>query len=199
MTKTSNSKIGQKYLFSELYYPTPAVIVEKHGQSAAVVWGIIFGLSQIPIKSGGLGYCNASQVTIGKKAGLTRKTTRAKIDLLVKNGWLEDLTPELIKKPHHYVAGDKAIQSFLRGKLPNMGRNYPSQPPEQSEDPSNMGKNYPSTWGKITPDMGKNYPQIDSLKESLKESINKDSSSSSSSGKNKKTLNQVISNKDDED
>ena len=124
MTMTPNTnKIGQQFFFSGRYFPTPEVIVQKHGQSAAVVWGIIFGLSQIPQKKGGLGYCNAARETIASKAGVSKRTVIYKIDILVKDGWLEDLTPNRTHKPHHYVAGDKAIQSFLGGKPADEGCN----------------------------------------------------------------------------
>ncbi len=143
MTKTKNSKVGEKYFFRKTYFPTPEIIVQQYGRSTAVVWGIIFGLTQIPKELGGLGYCNASKETIAKKADMTTRAVRPKVALLVDEGWLEDLTPDRTHRPHHYVAGDKAIQSFL-GPKPKKGRNdFPPNAQEDANQPPKGRNEFP--------------------------------------------------------
>jgi hypothetical protein len=84
---------------------TPVIdnVVESVGLSSAIVFGRIWRYCQMID-----GVCKASQETIADDLGLSRATINKHIEVLVMNGYLQDITPNLVGHPHKYKDTGKA-------------------------------------------------------------------------------------------
>jgi len=85
------------------FTPCLDTIVEKYGLMTAAVYGRVWRYSQ-----GKQGYCSASQTSIADWLRVDRSTVNRHIQLLVKNKYLKDLTPEVRNRPHKYRPTKKA-------------------------------------------------------------------------------------------
>jgi len=79
------------------FTPLPDLLVTKYGQITATVWGAAWRFCQMED-----GICRASMEKIGKRAGVSRQTAQKHMDILTRDGFFEDTTPNLKNKPHIY-------------------------------------------------------------------------------------------------
>lgn len=86
------------------YTPVPDVIAQDPdlGSVSALVWGLVWRFSKL---EGGA--CYASQSTLAFYTGISRKTVTRHLQALCEKGYVEDLTPDLLGKPHTYVPTNK--------------------------------------------------------------------------------------------
>lgn len=91
---------------------TPIIdsLVQELGLITAAVFGRVWRYCQ-----GENGVCTASMERIAKDLGLGRATVMRHIHILVDNGYLKDLTPDLVKRPHTYADTGKAGLSINIG------------------------------------------------------------------------------------
>ncbi len=84
---------------------TPCIddITQKYGIVTSAVFGRMWRFCQ-----GSNGICNASQAKIAKYLNVSRQTVLTHIKILVKDGYLEDRTPNKKNKPHTYADTGKA-------------------------------------------------------------------------------------------
>lgn len=87
------------------FTPVPDMVVYHLGWEYAIIAGIIWRYSQMRD-----GYCWASQARIAERAGLSRETVNIKIKKLISSGFVEDLTPGIRGKTHHYKLTDLAYE-----------------------------------------------------------------------------------------
>lgn len=90
---------------------TPLIdeIVKRHGIVTAAVFGRVWRYCQMPD-----GICYASQETIATELNISRKTVNEHIEILIENGYLRDLTPDVKNKPHSYAdTGKIKLKSTL--------------------------------------------------------------------------------------
>jgi len=90
MTKTILTKIDG-------FTPLPDLIVNKYGVITAAVWGSTWRYCQMSD-----GVCRASLEKIAKRIGVSRQTVITHLEILVKDKFFEDTTPQLKNKPHIY-------------------------------------------------------------------------------------------------
>ena len=96
MSKTVMSKVGG-------YTPVVDSIIQKHGLITAAVFGRAWRYCQMTD-----GICKASLGTIAKRLNLSSKTISRSIQILCNDGYMTDLTPDIIGKPHTYADTGKA-------------------------------------------------------------------------------------------
>lgn len=89
---------------------TPLVdsLVKVYGPAAAAVWGRIWRYEQMPG-----GKCTASKETLAEGLRISVRTAQRHIDKLIKDGYLEDLTPNQRNKPHELITTAKARIEFI--------------------------------------------------------------------------------------
>lgn len=90
---------------------TPLIddIVRNYGITVAAVFGRMWRYCQMVD-----GVCKASQETIANDLGLTRKTVNQHIALLLETGYLKDLTPDTLNRPHIYAdTGQAAFRASI--------------------------------------------------------------------------------------
>jgi len=96
---------------------TPIIdsIVSELGLMSAAVFGKVWRYSQMPD-----GVCTASQERMAGELGITRISVNQHLKILVASGYLKDLTPSLVGKPHTYADTGKAgvLISFTANKQP---------------------------------------------------------------------------------
>jgi hypothetical protein len=86
------------------FTPLITSIVKAHGIYCAAVFGRMWRYCQMEDR-----VCRASQDTIANDLGISRATVNQHIDTLVKNGYLEDMTPNLRNAPHTYRDSGKVV------------------------------------------------------------------------------------------
>jgi DNA-binding Lrp family transcriptional regulator len=84
---------------------TPSLVnmTKKYGLITAGVFGRVWRYCQMDE-----GICTASQTKIGEDLRLKRETVWHHIRILVRDGYLKDLTPDYVNRPHHYGDTGKA-------------------------------------------------------------------------------------------
>jgi polyhydroxyalkanoate synthesis regulator phasin len=85
------------------FTPVIDILAKEHGLVRAAVFGRMWRFCQLSD-----GVCKASLETIAEGLGIDKATVMRHADGLSKNGYLEDLTPELRNKPHTYRDTGKA-------------------------------------------------------------------------------------------
>ena len=93
------------------YTPVPDKLVRDYGFEVAYVWGKVWRYCQMAN-----GSCTASHETIANRAGMSRRTLIEKLNVLIRDGYIEDLTPGLKNKPHTYCTriGEDKITSTMQ-------------------------------------------------------------------------------------
>lgn len=93
------------------FTPVPDKLVREYGFEVAYVWGKVWRYCQMAN-----GACTASHETIAKRAGMSRRTLIEKLNVLIRDGYIEDLTPDLKNKPHTYCTtkGEGKITSTMQ-------------------------------------------------------------------------------------
>lgn len=91
---------------------TPIIdsLAQELGLITAAVFGRVWRYCQ-----GEQGVCTASMERIAQELGLGRATVMRHIHILVENGYLKDLTPDLVKRSHTYADTGKAGLSINIG------------------------------------------------------------------------------------
>lgn len=85
------------------FVPAPDILIEEYskiegyGYVTALVWGKVWRYCQMKD-----GVCTASLKRLGDELGMSEKTIQRHVHQLVKDGYLEDITPNLRNKPHVY-------------------------------------------------------------------------------------------------
>lgn len=72
-------------------------LVEAYNRECAAVYGAVFRFTKMES-----GKCSASQTKIGKRIGLKRPAVNKYIQILIKDGYILDETPDVKNKPHVY-------------------------------------------------------------------------------------------------
>ena len=80
----------------------PDEIINEIDLLTAVVYGKIWRYCQLKD-----GVCKASLSTMSSELRLDKRTIRARIRKLISSGYIRDLTPDLVHRPHVYVLTDK--------------------------------------------------------------------------------------------
>ncbi len=112
---------------------TPVIdaLAEELGLIPAVVYGVAWRFCQMKD-----GVCSASLETIAKRVGISRATARRHIKALCVAGYLEDLTPEMLHRPHRYRDTGKAqIIGLVTAKV-GESESATSEPVGVSERPT---------------------------------------------------------------
>lgn len=93
------------------FTPVPDKLVREYDFTTAYVWGKVWRYCQMQS-----GACTASHETIAKRAGMSRRTLIEKLNILIQDGYIEDLTPNLKNKPHTYCTkkGEAKITSTMQ-------------------------------------------------------------------------------------
>lgn len=109
------------------YTPVPDKLVREYDYTTAYVWGKVWRYCQMQS-----GTCTASHETIANRAGMSRRTLIEKLNILIKDGYIEDLTPELKNKPHTYCTkiGEAKITSAMQNL--HTENNDPVENPQDS-------------------------------------------------------------------
>lgn len=79
------------------YSPAPDAIVQELGAVAGVVWGRMWRYAQMTD-----GVCSASLRRLTSDLGISRPTIIRAIHRLSDSGYLQDLTPNAVKRTHEY-------------------------------------------------------------------------------------------------
>jgi hypothetical protein len=87
--------------------PTINSVIKDLGLIPAVVFGRVWSYCQMES-----GVCYASQSRMADEIGLERKAFNRHLATLVENGYIKDLTPDLIGKAHTYADTGKAGLRF---------------------------------------------------------------------------------------
>lgn len=85
------------------FTPLIDALVAQCGVIRAAVFGKVWRYCQMEN-----GVCEASQERIAKELGLSRVTVNQHIDKLCQDGYLKDITPDLVGMPHKYADTGKA-------------------------------------------------------------------------------------------
>ena len=86
------------------FTPCLDALVEKYGLIGAGVFGRVWRYCQLND-----GFCRASQETIATDLGLERRTVMRWLKILCADGFITDLTPNVINHAHHYKCTDAAL------------------------------------------------------------------------------------------
>lgn len=78
--------------------PVPDVLVFEYGFVTALVWGRVWRYCQMID-----GVCRAKIETIAEGIGVSERTIIRHIEVLCRDGYLFDMTPDLRHKPHIYT------------------------------------------------------------------------------------------------
>ena len=100
-------------ILSEVDGFTPVIdeVVKATSLMSAVVFGRIWRFCQMPD-----GVCNASLETISEDIGIDKASVMRHAKILVEQGYLEDLSPDLRNHPHTYKdTGKAAIPMVVSG------------------------------------------------------------------------------------
>lgn len=111
---------------------TPVIdgIVQRLGITPALVFGRMWRYCQMKD-----GVCSASQSKVADELGLARSTVNEAIADLVRDGFLEDMTPDLIGRPHVYRDTGKAgLISRIDATCGGMQSSEPVGNSDRSED-----------------------------------------------------------------
>lgn len=85
------------------FTPLFDALIEKYDLITAAVWGRLWRYSQK------YGYSFATHETIAHELGIARSTVIRRLRILIADGYVEDLTPDLRNKPHQYQTTDKIM------------------------------------------------------------------------------------------
>jgi len=85
------------------WIPVIESILQKHGSSCALVYGVVWRFSQMKAQS-----CYASQEKIGEIIGMTRRTVNSCLKELIENEYLEVIKASDGFPTNTYRATDKA-------------------------------------------------------------------------------------------
>lgn len=94
-----------KTVLAEVEGWTPLIdtLVNLYGVTIAAVFGRIWRYCQMET-----GLCTASQETIAVELDISRATVNTAVGVLVRDGYLKDITPEIKNRPHVYADTGKA-------------------------------------------------------------------------------------------
>ncbi len=98
---------------------TPVIdgIVRDTDLETALVFGMVWRYCQMKSEE-----CYASIQRIADRLGLSYKTVQRRVKILVKKGYLQDITPHLRNSPHTYIdTGKAAIRSNLEATVDEDG------------------------------------------------------------------------------
>ncbi len=84
------------------FNPAPDIIIKEYDDLAAMVWGKIYRYQHMKA-----GVCKASQQRIANELGRSRDAVNKRIQWLVKEGYVIDITPAVKGTPHQYVTTNK--------------------------------------------------------------------------------------------
>jgi hypothetical protein len=87
------------------FTPVFDVIVNELGNTAANVYGVVWRHCQMHDH-----VCRASMRTLARALGLNESTVLRHVKALVSSDYLEDLTPNVRHRPHHYRVRDGAAR-----------------------------------------------------------------------------------------
>ena len=115
------------------FTPTPDILVKQYDYSTAYVWGVVWRYCQMED-----GKCKAAHDTIAERAGMSRRSLIEKLDRLIEDGYIEDLTPALVNKPHTYCTkkGEDKIKSTMQNlhSKPVESANFAQQKPSTMQE-----------------------------------------------------------------
>ena len=147
--------------------PVPDILVQGYGYVTALVWGRVWRFCQMID-----GVCRASTEKIGAGIGMSERTIIRHLEILCKDGYLFDMTPDLRNKPHIYAdTGKLKIKVSFEVGMTESQSHYDSKSHEESttngEVLSNIFTHYESNIGPLTPliadilkDAEKEYPPL---------------------------------------
>lgn len=155
--------------------PVPDALVRKYGFETAYVWGKVWRYCQMD-----KGKCTASHETIAQRAGMSRRTLIDKLNILIKDGYIEDLTPDLKNKPHTYCTkiGEEKIASTMQ--ISHTEKDISTEEPNKIEaseslvsmrnlhnDNAENAQSTPSTMQNLHSESAKNAQQINPAMQNL--------------------------------
>lgn len=110
--------------------PAPDALITEYGFVTALVWGRVWRYCQMFD-----GVCRAAMDTIAGELGMASKTIARHVDLLCKDGYLLDLTPDLRNKPHIYAdTGKIKVKiSFEAGRTESPSKSTRTLSPSHSD------------------------------------------------------------------
>ena len=94
-------------------------LTKKHGVMTSAVFGTIWRYCQMERKC-----CDAALDTIGKRMGVNKRTIIRHLEILVKDGYLTDATPDLKHRPHTYIDAERV---GFKGSLQGVTKSHPTE------------------------------------------------------------------------
>ncbi len=126
----------------DLWTKLPKELVEKYGVMVAAVGGQIWSYCQMRE-----GVCRASETRLAEELKLSRRTVSRAIRILIEGGYVIDLTPSLLHRPHRYICTQPGVVS---GSPEKADRRPPSRM-KTSSSWNSVSVTLSHTGGKSTP------------------------------------------------
>jgi DnaD/phage-associated family protein len=152
------------------FTPCPDELVKKYSHTTALVWGKVWRYCQMKDE-----VCKAAIQRLADDLGLSPNTVASHIEKLERDGYVEDLTPDVRNKPHEYIDTGKLklkINIFMEESgTQKLSTRYSKIGDEESTN--SIFQIYESNIGPLTPmiadaleDAEKTYP-ADWIRESI--------------------------------
>lgn len=114
--------------------PAPDVLTQKYGFESAYLWGRLRRLCQL-----GNGTYTISPEALGKRFGMSRRTVIDRLKAMIKDGYIEDLTPGVRNKAHTYSV-KKGEDKILSGmQISHTEDDYPTETGKDLDLDSDVG------------------------------------------------------------
>lgn len=98
----------------------PDVLIQRYDLITAIVWGKVWRYCQMKDK-----VCRTSIRRIANELGITEKTVRKRLKLLIEEGYIKDMTPQIKRyRPHVYVYTEKIFKETDGWVAENERRDY---------------------------------------------------------------------------
>lgn len=129
----------------------PDVLIQEYGYVTALVWGMVRRYCQMAD-----GVCRAAVSKIGGRLGMSERTIIRHLDILCRDGYLFDMTPDLRNRPHIYAdTGKITIKITFAAAMTESQSHYDSKSHEESttntsKDSKNIFTLYESNIGVLT-------------------------------------------------
>jgi DnaD/phage-associated family protein len=130
--------------------PAPDILVNEYGYVTALVWGRVWRHCQMYD-----GVCRAAVETIAAGIGMSERTITRHLEMLCKDGYLFDMTPNLRNKPHIYAdTGKIKVRVSFEVGMSESHSHYVRESIEESttigKDSKNIFTLYESNIGVLT-------------------------------------------------
>ncbi|MEA2008846.1 MAG: DnaA N-terminal domain-containing protein [Chloroflexota bacterium] len=128
------------------YHQIPELLIAEYDLLTAAIWGVICSFINMEEH-----VCRASKLKIATRAGCAKRTADRRIETLINDGWIVDLTPERKNDPHVLVLGEKSYNQLAvwvdkdkETPLPKYPEGCSPDTPNQPEDQEGCNSDIPN-------------------------------------------------------